>query len=173
MLVCYRTLANRSAHAQSAARGLRLSPRPSTRRVTRTRIQTMGKKSRRNRPNSLGPGVKSLGTLTQEQVDSVRGLQKLRITPEKSEEFIKILERHPEHKTGDMSAAWREWQTLRQALGPPSTGPRRARSPRGPPGRRVICACASSWRPRWPTTRAYPQRKRVLTHLLKKQNCQN
>ena len=34
------------------------------------------------------------------------------ITPEKSEEFIKILERHPEHKTGDMSAAWREWQEL-------------------------------------------------------------
>ena len=70
----------------------------------------MGKKSRRNRPNGLPPGAKSLGTLTQEQVDSVRGLQKLRITPEKSEEFIKILERHPEHKTGDMSAVMREWQ---------------------------------------------------------------
>ena len=37
------------------------------------------------------------------------------ITPEKSEEFIKILERHPEHKTGDMSAAWREWLQLNGA----------------------------------------------------------
>ena len=43
-----------------------------------------------------------MGTLTQEQVD------RLRMTPEKSEDFLKILERHPEHKTGDMSAVWRE-----------------------------------------------------------------
>ena len=57
--------------------------------------QGMGKKSRRNRPNA---GVRDMGTLTQEQVD------RLRMTPEKSEDFLKILERHPEHKTGDMSA---------------------------------------------------------------------
>ena len=71
----------------------------------------MGKKSRRNRPNGLPPGAKSLGTLTQEQVDRLRPNMPW-VTPKKSEEFIKILERHPEHKTGDMSAAWREWQEL-------------------------------------------------------------
>ena len=53
-----------------------------------------------------------MGTLTQEQVDRLRMPGIPSITPEKSEEFIKILERHPEHKTGDMSAAWREWQEL-------------------------------------------------------------
>ena len=45
-----------------------------------------------------------MGTLTQEQVDRLRMPGIPSITPEKSEEFIKILERHPEHKTGDMSA---------------------------------------------------------------------
>lgn len=34
------------------------------------------------------------------------------ITPENSEQFQGILERHPEHKTGDMSAVWREWQEM-------------------------------------------------------------
>ena len=70
----------------------------------------MGKKSRRNRPNALPPGAKSLGTVTKEQLERRMGGKVPWITPEKSEEFIKILERHPEHKTGDMSAAWREWQ---------------------------------------------------------------
>ena len=51
-----------------------------------------------------------MGTLTQEQVDRLRMPGIPSITPEKSEDFIKILERHPEHKTGDMSAVWREWQ---------------------------------------------------------------
>ena len=74
----------------------------------------MGKKSRRNRPNALPPGAKSLGILTQEQVERMGGKVPW-ITPEKSEEFIKILERHPEHKTGDMSAAWREWLQLNGA----------------------------------------------------------
>ena len=53
-----------------------------------------------------------MGTLTQEQVDRLRMPGIPSITPEKSEDFIKILERHPEHKTGDMSAVWREWQEL-------------------------------------------------------------
>ena len=89
---------------QSRRAAFSYSLRPSTRRVTRTRIQTMGKKSRRNRPNGFKDGVRDMGTLTQEQVDRLRMPGIPSITPEKSEDFIKILERHPEHKTGDMSA---------------------------------------------------------------------
>ena len=52
------------------------------------------------------------GTLTQEQVDRLSMPNVPSITPENSEQFQGILERHPEHKTGDMSAVWREWQEM-------------------------------------------------------------
>ena len=104
LLVCYGPLAKCPVFCSTVcvrrARALSgLLSSPDAPRNAHT--QGMGKKSRRNRPNA---GVRDMGTLTQEQVDRLRMPGIPSITPEKSEDFIKILERHPEHKTGDMSA---------------------------------------------------------------------